>query len=390
MSKTKYDKRFWVFFAIATAINVTQFMSNGSNSVAITNAGVSPDMVGVITSIMGIVSFLMMVIAGPASVTFAPHKLWGFTCLGYAAAYVLMAQGSVPLYIVSKAIDGFVTGFQAPAMMMILRDCVGEDKIGGAMGLYQMRNSIAKVLGPILGLNGLCILLGYNENYYVCAGLMLVYAVLIFACMKLKNTEFKPAPFKLNPQTIVVKGGWLPLFIVVCVGMTQMGIGQFNTVYAKTVFGATNIGLMMSIGNICAIFLAPTITRLSDKLSTRKMLLVSFAIFAVGPVVYAFANSFVMCIVAACFQFVGFAVLAGVLQALLVRNAPAELSAVAGNTYGGGLNLGSFFGPLLAGQLVNIFGYRTMFLCMLAPIAVAIVLVFVYCARRDKTAADNS
>ena len=69
-----------MFFVIATAVNVTQFMSNGSFSVAADASGVSASMIGVITSIVGIVSFLMMVIAGPASVSIAPHLLWGITC----------------------------------------------------------------------------------------------------------------------------------------------------------------------------------------------------------------------------------------------------------------------------------------------------------------------
>ena len=46
-----------MFFVIATAVNVTQFMSNGSFSVAADASGVSASMIGVITSIVGIVSF---------------------------------------------------------------------------------------------------------------------------------------------------------------------------------------------------------------------------------------------------------------------------------------------------------------------------------------------
>ena len=374
-----------MFFVIATAVNVTQFMSNGSFSVAADASGVSASMIGVITSIVGIVSFLMMVIAGPASVSIAPHLLWGITCFGYAASYFLMSRGVMGLYVAAYVIDGFVTGFQAPAMMMILRDCVSEDNIGSAMGVYQMRNSIAKVVGPLLGLNGLCILLGYMENFLVCSGLMLLYGIVIISCMKLKETQFKPAPFRLKPQNIIVKGGLLPFLITVCLGIAQMGMGPFNTVYAKTVFGATNIGLMMSIGNLGAIFIAPQISRLTDKIDSAKMLLCSFLLFAVGPVLFSVAQSFAMCIVAACFQFIGFAVIASALQTLLVRNSPKELSSVAGNNFSGGLNLGSFFGPLIAGQLATAFGYRTMYLLILIPIATAAVLTVIY-ARSHKAA----
>ena len=377
-NKKIFNRRFTLFFVIATAVNVTQFMSNGSFSVAADAAGVSASMIGVITSIVGIVSFLMMVLAGPASVSIAPHKLWSITCFGYAVSYFLMSRGVMGLYVAAYAIDGFVTGFQAPAMMMILRDCVSEDNIGSAMGVYQMRNSIAKVVGPLLGLNGLCILLGYMENFLVCSGLMLLYAVVIAFSMKLKETEFKPAPFKMQPQNIIVKGGLIPFLITVCLGIAQMGMGPFNTVYAKTTFGAINIGLMMSIGNLGAIFIAPQISRLTDKVSPARMLLGSLLLFAVGPVLFSTAVSFAMCIVAACFQFIGFAVIASALQTLLVRNSPKELSSVAGNTFSGGLNLGSFFGPLIAGQLVTAFGYRTMYMLLLIPIAVAAVLTVVY------------
>ena len=162
---------------------------------------------------------------------------------------------------------------------------------------------------------------------------MLLYGIVIISCMKLKETQFKPAPFRLKPQNIIVKGGLLPFLITVCLGIAQMGMGPFNTVYAKTVFGATNIGLMMSIGNLGAIFIAPQISRLTDKIDSAKMLLCSFLLFAVGPVLFSVAQSFAMCIVAACFQFIGFAVIASALQTLLVRNSPKELSSVAGNTF---------------------------------------------------------
>jgi MFS family permease len=373
--------RFFAFMLIATSMDTARFMVNSTISLVANAAGASTTLVGFISSVMGITAFLLMLIAGPATVVIKPNILLAVGCFGTALSYIMLSFNNLNLYIAARAVDGLCNAFLGPALMMIVRDIIVLDKSGTSMGIFQMRNSIGKVVGPILGVNGLAMFVSYVFNFRVSAGIWIVCG-LVAATFKLKNTDFKPAPFRLKPTNIIPKGTLLPFLTVILFQVGQMAMGSFNTVYAKTQLGIANVGVMMSAGNICAIFIAPLIASLGDKIGLKKGIFLSMLIWLCGPLAFALiAKDLITVCIAAGFQYVGFSAMAAMMSALLVKRAPRELAGVVGNAYFGGMNLGSFFGPLAAGVIVDAFGYKTMYLALMVPLALCALLVQVYTRR---------
>lgn len=392
-----WTPRFLMFFVMATAMDTARFMVNSTIGLvaqdAAVIAGISADrigsMVGLISSVMGITAFLLMIIVGPATVVFKPNKLLAVGCFGTALSYILLSFYTIPFFILARVIDGICNPFLGAALMMIARDRMSMDKSGASMGIFQMRNSIGKVVGPLIGVNGIAILFSYVINFRVAAAVWVVCAFVALT-MKLKNTEFKPQPFRLKPTNIIPKGTLIPFLVVVLFQIGQMALGNFNMVYAKTQLGVQNVGVMMSVGNIAAILLGPFFASLADKIGLKKGIFIGMFIWALGPITFAFiAKDLITVCIAAAFQYVGFAAMAGMLQALLIKQAPPEIAGVVGNAYFGGMNLGSFFGPLLAGFIVDLGGYRTMYLSMLVPLAICAILVQIYSSKIKVTATEK-
>ena len=65
-------------------------------------------------------------------------------------------------------------------------------------------------------------------------------------------------------------------------------------------------------------------------------------------------------------------------QALCMKVAPPEHRGAASTTSFIGVDLGDLLGPILCGALVDWLGYAPMFLCMLVPVLLSAVLLFLW------------
>lgn len=373
--------RFIIFLIIAILVDTAMFMINPTIGLAATEAGASATTVGLITSVSGIAAFALMIIVGPMSMVMQPNTMMGIFLIIRGISYFMYSFYSVPMYVAAKLIDGIAIAFLIPSMLMLASDMIDMKNASTALTIYQSRNSVAKVIGPMLGANGVVLLLGYVANFRIAACVLWVCGIAAFF-FKLKNTEFKKQKFELRPKNIIAPGALIPFIIVILFCMPQMALGSYNMIYAKSVLGIENVGVMMSTGNLVAIFVAPFFGQIGDRIGLKKGILVGCIIYLLGPVVFAFSSIMGLglagCIVGACFQYVGFSCLAGMMQAVLIKNAPADMRGVAGNVYSGGLNLGSFFGPIICGAIIDMAGWEKMYFCCVIPIVVCALLAVIY------------
>ena len=379
--------RFLIFMIIAILVDTAMFMINPTIGLAATEAGASATTVGIITSISGITSFALMIIVGPMTMVMQPNIMMGIFLILRGVAYTMYSFYSIPMYIAAKILDGICIAFLIPSMLTIAGDRMNMKSAGTALTVYQSRNSIAKVTGPMLGANGLVLLLGYAANFRIAGAVLMVCGLVAFT-FKLKYTEFKKEKFQLRPKNIIGPGMFLPFLIVMLFCMPQMALGSFNMVYAKSVLGIANVGIMMSTGNLVAIFVSPFFGRLGDKIGMKLGILIGCIIYMCGPIIFYLSGvmgwGLVGCIFGACFQYVGFSCLAGMLQAIIIKQAPPEARGVAGNVYSGALNIGSFFGPIILGAVIDASSYGTMYLCCLIPIVLCVIMTYIYYANLQK------
>jgi MFS family permease len=390
-----WNSRFLMFYIIVLLMDTARFMVNPSVPLvareAAIAAGIAADrigtIVGLVGSTMGIVAFVLMVIVGPASVSVRPNILMGLCAIGTGVSYFLLSLYSLPFFFAARALDGVCNAFLSAALMMILRDTISIDKSGASMGIFQTRQTIARIIGPLIGVNGLALFFSYVFNFRVAGTMWLALGIACFF-FKLKHTEFVPQKFKLNPQNIIPKGTFIPFLVVALFQLTHMGLNTFNMVYARTELGIRDIGLMAVAGNVVAIILGPTLAAMSDKIGLKKGIFISIIVYALGPLTFSLiAHDLPTVCVAAGFQALGFGGMAGMMQSLLVKKAPAKIAGLVGNAYFGGQNLGSFFGPILAGFFVDTQGFKTMYLVMLVPLVFCMILIQAYQSKVDREAA---
>ena len=93
-------------------------------------------------------------------------------------ATLLFALGtSIPILLAARILEGLSTGVVATVGSALLRDIVGTDRLGRAMGYTSMAVSTALLLGPVVG-GVLYELVGYVQTFLPAIGLVVVEMVL--------------------------------------------------------------------------------------------------------------------------------------------------------------------------------------------------------------------
>ena len=117
---------------------------------------------------------------------------------------------------------------------------------------------------------------------------------------------------------------------------------------------------------------------LSDKIGFKKAMIPALISYAAGFALLSQVDSlFGFCVVAVLMAF-GYGVAQPLTQALAMKLVPPEHFGAASCTCYVGNDIGSLIGPNIAGLLVELLGYSSMWLCMLVPVAFALVVVVAY------------
>jgi MFS family permease len=170
---------------------------------------------------------------------------------------------------------------------------------------------------------------------------------------------------------------WLVLFILVL--HSEAVAFSFNLVSptlipVATEFHTTQLGWLYSALTLVGAVFTPLITRLGDIHGKKPMILLVSAIATLGAVLVAVAPSFQVVLLGRALE--------GVLLALipltysLMRDTfPTKILAFSVTIAASGVGLVTILGPLLAGWLVDSYGWRSVFWFLAAETALGLVLI---------------
>ena len=166
----------------------------------------------------------------------------------------------------------------------------------------------------------------------------------------------------------------LAAFLVGIVGGFVTGLGpafvrDFNLPYNNTTW--TALAMAMSTAAF-----APILGKLGDVIGRRFTLLIGIAVFMIGNILTAIANSLLFMLVARFIVGIGTAAIAPVVISYIVTEFPPDKIAKGFALYMFISSVSVIFGPTLGGLLIEYYGWRTMIWVCVAISAV----VFLLCA----------
>jgi MFS family permease len=146
------------------------------------------------------------------------------------------------------------------------------------------------------------------------------------------------------------------------------------------------LGLIAAIPPLCQALLAIPTGLLSDRIGSKKMLLLSFVFAAAGAVLAGLARNPVMLVIAVSMVYINTTIYHPASYSYTTKSFSVSERSKALGLHGAGGNLGHAFGPLTVSILVGVFAWhwRNVYLVLAVPMVIGIIMVIFLRDESDK------
>lgn len=368
-------------------VNMMMFFGQQMTNVLIPkytySLGGTPVIVGFIASSFAYTALLLKVFAAPAIDTFNKKNILGSAILVMAVAYLgYSLSGSIKSVLAFRLIQGAGQAFSATCCLALATDMLPRDRIGTGIGYYSVAQAVCQSIGPSVGL-WMVGAFGYKVTFLFCSGIMTLAAVMAF----MLHTRFtRTKRFSVRVQGIVAKEAVIPACLMFFLCMAYYNVTAFLVIYAEMQGIEGNTGFFFTVYAITLLVSRPLVGRMSDKYGTVKVIIPAMCCFALAFILIGTAGSLAVLLVAAFVSAFGYGACQPAVQTLCMKSVPKEKRGAGSTTNYIGQDAGNLVGPVVAGYVVEKFGYHTMWFVMIIPVFIAMLIVIL----NRKTIARNT
>ncbi|WJQ79882.1 MDR family MFS transporter [Brevibacillus brevis] len=267
---------------------------------------------------------------------------------------------------------GLCRSFYEPVSQALMADVTPQEKRLRVFGIRYMAINVGVAVGPIAG-----VVLAKSSvalPFLVTALIYLIYVISLqgllnkFGIKQIEGQKKEVVTFS-RAFRVVVNDKAFRLYMLAGV-LGAIGYSQMSSTLAKfaemTVVNGTELfAILMTVNAIVVVVMQLPLTTWAEKKTPLTAILVGNVMYAVGDVGYAFANSWLIFIVAMVFFTIGEILTFTAGDVLIDRMAPENMR---GSYYGAKSfsNLGQFIGPWMGGLLLAHYGGTTLFLVVAA------------------------
>lgn len=336
--------------------------------------GGSPMMVGFIASSFAYTALLLKVFAAPAIDTFNKKVILGIAIFTMAFAYLgYSSSRSIPSVLAFRLIQGAGQAFSATCCLALATDMLPRNKIGTGIGYYSVAQAICQSIGPSVGL-AMVGHVGYRITFVFCACVMVVAAIM---ALRLHTNFVRTKKFSIRLNGIVAKEAIVPAFLMFFLCMAYYNVTAFLVIYAEIQGIKGNVGFFFTVYAITLLFSRPLVGRMSDRYGTVKVLIPAMLCFACAFILIGVAHSLTTLLIAAFVSAFGYGACQPAVQTLCMKSVPREKRGAGSTTNYIGQDAGNLVGPIVAGLVIEHFGYHMMWFVMIIPVIIAMGIVLV-------------
>ncbi len=381
---TIWNRNFICIMIAASFMNLSHWAVNPLVSKYAQFLGAGPVLMGLLTGMFFAIALAMRPVAGPAMtrldhkmLLIADYALGGVVNLGYALFH------NIPVFMILRFFHGVQYSIMGSLCLVIAGDSLPYEKMASGMGVYGIGGSIMTAIGPSIGIwlqtlgtrlkgDGF----GYSLDFLFAAAVLFI-AVIPASLMKTeKRSKAETASAGKWYQTIFTVSA-LPMTIIMM--LLIVGYSTFNAYmvpYAEG-RGIANISVFFTVMALVMLAVRPISGKLTDTFGYRKIMIPAIVAFGASFLFIGTASNLTVILIGAVFAAIGYGSAQPALMAMCMQSVPVLKRGVASNTLYIGMDLGFFLGPLLGSVVYAVSDYPTMYLSMLAPVAVSLVLFIV-------------
>lgn len=369
--ETIWTRNFTILFLTNIVAFIGQSMLNTLLQIYAADLGASSSLIGTIIGMFSVTALLMRPITGTA-IDSLNKKYLLIACMSIitAAIFGYSISFSVPVLIAFRLLHGIGMAFSGALCLTMATDSLPSSKIASGIGVYTLGAVIAQAVGPAIGLEIAEI---FNCNAaFITAGILNVIAVLMATQMKYTPGESKKFRFSLSGM--IAKEALIPASMTFLATLATAGINSFLVLYAESK-SIPGVSLFFTVNSIAVLVTRPTIGALSDKYGLDKTIIPCLGFYVLSMITMAIADSPIMLYISSALYALGYGTAYPSIQALAMKVVPAAKRGAGTNTLYIGTDSAYLLGPVIAGMIVDVSNYETMFyLSTVPPILTAVIL----------------
>jgi MFS transporter, DHA1 family, multidrug resistance protein len=354
--------------------------------------GASPQAIGLIVGASTITGVLFKLPSGMLSDHLGRPRMLLIGLLVFAVApYGYLLVHSVWPLLILRFFHGLATGIFAPVAMAVVVDLFRVGR-GEALGWYSAFTQAGRLLGRMAG-GYLILWVGFGQTFIISAAVGFILLLLFLRLMM--ASDFKSGVHRTTPphkqetlQGMHEVAGDRRILATSGMEALQMlasgALMAFLPLYAMMIgLHAGQIGLLFGIQGVSSILTRPLMGRVSDQLGRRYFIVSGQVLCAVVVGLIPWIGNFWALLVLAFFFGLGEAIMSSSTSALVADLCKVRSFGSAMGVFGTIMDVGHASGPILAGFLIGLFGYRSAF-GIVAILLMLMTVIFLWVLKMPK------
>ncbi|MPW24369.1 MFS transporter [Alkalibaculum sp. M08DMB] len=378
---TIWTKGFTLVLIANICTSLAQFGVNTYVSTYMGYLGTGPVLTGVIAGLYFGVAFLMRPISGPA-ITVLNKKM--LMIIVYSSGIVInLGYAFFPtteIFVIMRVLHGVQLAFYGSLALTVAADSLPESKMASGLGVYGLSYIAAQAFGPTVAVFSRSIgerFMGERGGFM---GIFLMAALLaaisVIPCIMLPNNKVSKADIaSLGAwyKNIVAKEAIVPSTVAMLMAIGMVLFGTYLIPYGEWK-NINNISLYFTVSAFITLIVRPIAGKLTDKYGSAKIFYPSVTLYMCAFIAVSYATDLKLIIVGAVCAAIGMSAAGPAVQVMVMQSVPPIRRGVASNTNFLGMDLGSFFGPTIAGVILARYDYTVMFRLAAIPIVIAMIV----------------
>ncbi len=353
--------------------------------------GASVSVCGVVAGLFAFTSLFSRPVSGIMSDTMNRKRLLAvFTFLMAISLCLYSLIPSIPLILLFRGIHGISFGISSTASLVLVSDCVPEERIGEAVSYYGVISVAALAIGPSLGI-WMSSAYGYRICMIISTAMLMVAAVTAMVLpYEYQRNEIKKEVKKILLPNQMVETKLIGLSGVNASFTMLNGVISTYIVVFATERGIQGVGWYFAINAIVLILSRILMARKMNRWSLKKNLYPAFACGVLTLLLIAGSSNLFLLIIAAIVKAFAQGMSQPALQTEALRIVEPDKRGIACSTMYIGGDLGQAVGPMLGGIVAQSLGYGSMYLFSIIPLVAAFIYFTLWNLRfREANMKDN-
>lgn len=283
-----------------------------------------------------------------------------------------------------RLLHGIGVGLATTATGTIVSQVIPVSRKGEGISYFSLSVVLSTAIGPLIGIA----LIGFAgfTSIFVFSLIMGILSLIIALPVKAPQIEhagsLENKGFKLSNY---FESKAMPISIAMFVmAFAYSGILSFITSYAEEINLVQAGSFYFLVYAVIILISRPFTGVMLDTKGGNSVAYPGLVLFAIGMLLLSQAHTSLIFLLAAALIGLGYGNFQSTTQALAIKVTPPHRMGLANSTYFIFLDLGLGLGPFLLGYLVPVFGFRGLYLSLVALIVIGIFIYYLLHGRKDK------